>query len=80
MIFLYIFLGLLALLISVIFIRTLLFKDKTNYNVVKPIDVNYDDVVYKLGEMLKVKTISYPNKEDVDFTKYQEYIELTKKL
>ena len=80
MIFLYVFLGLLILLIAIIMIKTLLFKDKTNYNVDKPIDVNYDDVVYKLGEMLKVKTISYPNKGDIDFTKYQEYIELTKKL
>ena len=80
MIALYIALGVLALLICIILLRTIFYKDKTNYNVDKPIDVNYDDVVYKLGEMLKVKTISYPNKEDIDFTKYQEYIELTKKL
>ena len=80
MIALYICLGLLALLIIVILIRTVLYKDKTDYNRNVPNDYKKDDIVYKLGEMLKIPTISYPNKEEVDFSKYQEYIELTKKL
>ena len=70
----------LLILILVIILKALTFKDKTNYNVQVKEILEKDDVVYKLGEMLKVKTVSSENKEEIDFSKFQEYIDLTKKL
>lgn len=77
---LYGLLTLLGLLIIIILIRTLTFKDKTDYNKNVLLNESSEDIVYKLGEMLKVKTISHENIEETDFSKFQEYIELTKKL
>ena len=72
--------SLLVILIAVILIRTFLFKDKTDYNRNVKIEAEKDDIVYKLGEMLKIQTISHEDQTLTDFTKFQEYIELTKKL
>lgn len=72
--------ALLLLLIIVCLIRALTFKDKTNYNKHVEEIKETDDVVYKLSEMLKIKTVTYENKDDIDFSKFQEYIDLTKKL
>lgn len=72
--------SLLVILIAVILIRTFLFKDKTDYNRNVKIEAEKDDIVYKLGEMLKIQTISHEDQTLTDFTKFQEFIELTKKL
>lgn len=77
---LYGLLGLLVLLILVILIRTFTFNDKTNYNRQIEFNEKQDDVVFKLGEMLKIKTISHEDISKTDFSKFQEYIDLTKKL
>ena len=77
---LYSLLAFLILIILIILIRTLTFKDKTNYNVEVQEILKKDDVVNKLSKMLKVKTISYERKEDIDFNKFQEYIDLVKSL
>ena len=71
---------LLLILILIIVIKAMTFKDKTNYNVEVNEILNKDDVVFKLKQMLKVKTISSEKKEEIDFSKFQEYIDLTKKL
>ena len=70
----------LAILIIIILVRTLLFVDKTDYNKNVPFDVKDDNIVYKLGEMLKVPTISYEDKNQIDFDVFYKYIELVKKL
>ena len=77
---LYSLLALLVLLILIILIRTLTFKDKTNYNVNVEEILKKDDVVTKLAKMLKVPTVSYEKKEDIDFPKFEEYVELVKSL
>ena len=69
-----------VLLVLICLIRALTFYDKTNYNRQVEEIKETDDVVDKLAQMLKVKTISYENKEEIDFSKFQEYIDLTKKL
>lgn len=72
--------SLLLLLIIIILIRTINFKDKTNYNR-QVIKINEtDDVVYKLKEMLKIDTTSHPNKETINFDNFQKYIDLIKSL
>ena len=77
----FIFLGaFFVLLVLICLIRALTFYDKTNYNRQVEEIKETDDVVDKLAQMLKVKTISYENKEEIDFSKFQEYIDLTKKL
>ena len=56
-----IILGVFLLLILVLVIRALLFKDNTNYNKeVKEIK-ELDDVVSKLGTLVKIKTILLPS-------------------
>ncbi len=72
--------GLFILLIIILVIRALLFNDKTNYHVQVEEIKEKDEVVSKLGTLLKIKTISYENKEEIDFTKYQEYINKVKEL
>ena len=79
----YVFYSLLALLVLltlIILIKTLTFKDKTNYNVEVEEILKKDDVVTKLAKMLKVPTVSYEKKEDIDFSKFEEYVELVKSL
>ena len=72
--------GFVLLLILIILIKTLLFVDKTNYNRDVKIDFEKDDVVYKLGQLLKVKTITHEDTSLTDYTEFQKYIDLTKKL
>lgn len=80
MIFLYISLGLLALLILVLLIRTFTFNDKTNYNKKTNLEIEDDKIVEKLGALLKIQTISYEDKSNIDFTKFQEFINKLKEL
>lgn len=70
----------LALLIVIILIKAATFKDNTDYY--KKDDVNFkkDDVVYKLGELLKIKTVSHEDVSLTDFSKFQEYIDKTKEF
>lgn len=70
----------LAILIIIVLIRTLLFVDKTDYSKNVPFEVKDDKIVYKLGEMLKVPTISYEDKSLIDFDVFYRYIELVQKL
>lgn len=80
MLFLYIGLGILGLLIIIILIRALTFNDKTDYNQKVELKKSDENVVKKLGELLKIKTISYEDKSLIDFTKYQEFIDKLKEL
>lgn len=72
--------ALLLTLVLVLLVRTLTFKDPTDYNKQVPLDAEKDDVVYKLGELIKIKTISHENKDDIDFSYFEQYIEKTKEL
>ena len=68
------------ILIAIILIRALLFVDKNDYNKKVPFDVADDNIVYKLGEMLKVPTISYEDSSLIDYDVFHKYIELVQKL
>jgi len=72
--------AILVLLIIIILIRTLTFVDKTNYNKNVPFDKKDDDIVYKLGELLKIPTVSYEDKSLIDFKVFQNYIDKVKEL
>ena len=72
--------ALLALFILIILIRALAFKDKTNYRRNVPFNGEKDDIVNKLGELLKYKTISHENEEETDYKVFDEYIKKTKEL
>ena len=79
----WVFIGLgaaLLLLILICVIKALTFNDKTNYHREVEEIKERDDVVNKLGQMLKIDTVSHENIEETDFSKFQQYIELTKKL
>lgn len=74
-------LGLVALLvalIAVIVIRALLFKDKTVY--IRETDFVYeeDDIVNKLGKLIKIPTVSHPNPLDMDMDQFDLLIETVK--
>lgn len=72
---------LLLILILVVIIRTLLFKDETNYNVDRDsFKFEDDDVVNKLAELVKIPTISYEDRERIDFKQFQKLINTCKKL
>ena len=75
-----IILGVFILLILVLVIRALLFNDKTIYQKEVEDIKEKDDVVNKLGTLVKIKTISYEDKSKIDFTEYQKYIDKVKEL
>ena len=70
----------LALLIVFIIIKALLYVDKTNYNKENKIDTDHDDVVYKLGQLIKIPTVTYEDREKIDYSKFNEYIAKVKEL
>ena len=73
-------LGLVVLLIAVLVIRTLLFKDKTVYN--RETDFNYeeDDIVNKLGKLVKIPTVSHPDPADMDMEQFDLLIKTVKEM
>ena len=77
---LYVVLGFLTLLILIVVIRALCFKDKNNNIDDKEEVVILDDVVQKLGEMIKIPTISYEDKSKIDYEQYYKYINKVKEL
>ena len=70
--------GLLILLIAILLIKAALFKDNTDYNKHVPFDKKDDNVVYKLGELLKIQTVSHEDVSLTDFSKFQDYIDKVK--
>ena len=75
----YVLIGI-ALIVIILIVKTLLFTDKTNYKKKVEIDDEHDDVVSKLAQLIKIPTVSYEEKEKIDFSKFQEYIEKVKEL
>ena len=75
-----IILGLVVLLIAVLVIRALLFKDKTVYN--RETDFNYeeDDIVNKLGKLVKIPTVSHPDPADMDMEQFDLLIKAVKEM
>ena len=74
---LYIVLGIIGLLVIIIIVKTLLFKDKTNLN--QAIEKEVDDkVVNELCTLIKYKTISHQDNTLTDFTVFQDYINKVK--
>ena len=73
-------LGLILTLIAVLVIRALLFKDNTLY--VRETDFNYeeDDIVNKLGTLIKIPTVSHPDPLDMDMNQFDLLIETVKKM
>ncbi len=69
-----------ALLIVFIIVRAFLYVDKTDYNKVSKLDVEHDDVVNKLGQLIKIPTVTYEDREKIDYSKFNEYIEKLKEL
>lgn len=80
--FIIILIVLLISLILFVLIRALTFKDKTNYCKINTLNIELENdlVVEKLGKMLQVPTISYEDSSKIDFSKFQEYIDLLQKL
>ena len=72
--------SIIALLVVFLIIKTSFFKDKTDYYKKSPMLIEHDDIVYKLGELIKIPTVSYEDKSLIDFTKFDEYIEKVKEL
>ena len=69
-----------VVLVVIIVVRALLFNDKTIY--VKETDFKYEDdeIVKKLGALIKIPTISHPNIEDMDLLQFDLLVEEVKKL
>ena len=62
--------SIIALLVAFLIIKACLFKDKTDYYKKSPMTIEHDDVVYKLGQLIKIPTVSYEDKSLIDFTKF----------
>ena len=79
MIGLYIALAILGLLILIIILKALTFKDKTNLKqaVEKEVD---DTVVNELCTLLKFKTVSHIDSALTDFSVFQDYINKVKEM
>jgi len=76
---LYIALGIVGLLILIIIIKTLIFKDKTNLNQAQEKEVD-DTIVNDLCTLIKFKTISHVDRSLTDFTVFQDYIDKVKEM
>lgn len=73
-------LGAFVLLVLVIIIRALLFKDKRDYYKETSFTFEDDDIVNKLGALIKIPTISHPNEKDMDMEQFDLYIKKTIEL
>ena len=76
---LYIALGVIGLLILIIVIKALTFKDKTNLNQAKEKEVD-DKVVNELCTLIKYPTISHQDNTLTDYTVFQDYINKVKEM
>ena len=74
-IILLVILAVFVLLLAVILIRALLFNDKTVYQRETNFKYEEDDVVKKLGTVIKIPTISHPNPADMDMSQFDMLIE-----
>jgi len=77
---LYVIGGLLLILIIVIIVRALLFKDNTNYLIETDFEYEDDEIVKKLGTLIKIPTVSYEDKGKIDFSQFQLLIDTCKKM
>ncbi len=78
---LYIILGVIALFIAVILVRTLLYTPKTLHDVViEPVSVDREKAVHDLSEMVKCKTVSDTNSENEDEAEFLKFEALLKEL
>ena len=73
-------LGLVVLLLAVLIIRALLFNDKAVYY--RETDFNYeeDDIVNKLGKLIKIPTVSHPDPRDMDMEQFDLLIKTVKEM
>lgn len=79
--YIYGLLAILLLLIIVILVRTFTFKEKNNVQRKGgEIPKSSEDIVYKLGQIIKCKTVSHNDANLIDFKEFDKMIELTKKL
>ena len=76
---LYAILGVIGLIIVIILIRALTFNDKNKVNKVAKEEVD-KDIENDLKTVLKYKTISYLEKEKIDFDIFQKYIDKVKEM
>ena len=77
--FLYGLLAVLGLIIIIVLIRALTFKPE-KLKAKDNRDINTDGVVEALGQLLKIKTVSYEDQSKIDFVEFQKYIDKTKEL
>lgn len=78
---LYVVLGLLVILVLILLIRTFTFIDKTDYyKKGEKLSEEKDDVVNKLGELIKCKTVSHTDYSLTDFNEYKKLIEKCKEM
>ena len=71
----------LIVLVVICIIKAILFVDKTDYNKQgEEIKFEKDDIVNKLGELIKIPTISYEDETLIDYTVYHQYIDKVKEL
>ena len=73
-------LGLFVVLFVIVVIRALLFKDKGVYTKETNFNFTDDDIVNKLGTLVKIPTISSQNESEMDLEQFDLLIETTKKL
>ncbi len=81
MIYLYIFLGLVALFLAVLIIRTLNFKPKANAKVFdEEINLNSDKIIESLRTLIRFKTVSYRDGSLEDDAEFQALLNELPKL
>ena len=79
-IILLVLLGYFLVLVGVVVVRAILFKDKTIY--VRETDFQYeeDDIVGKLAKLIKIPTVSHPDPLDMDMEQFDLLIETVKEM
>lgn len=70
----------LLILIVVILIRAALFKDKNVYVKETNFEFEDDEVVKKLGTLIKIPTISHPDEADMDMAQFDLLVETVEKM
>jgi carboxypeptidase PM20D1 len=67
-----------ALFIIILVIKTLSFHKRLEDNDIKAIDIDEQKVIDALIKKIKIKTISYPNKDNIDQQAFQDFKTLLK--
>ena len=69
-----------VVLVLVIIIRALLFNDKNVYEKETDFEYEDDEIVKKLGTLIKIPTVSHPSEDDMDMEQFDKLVKTVEEM